>query len=104
MASFYIANLGFRVCSYVRPDVGAEGQNLRLVPLTADSPQIMATRNVRAMNQKARSMLFWGLVGLLLFICKRQLNHTRLYIGPGWMELVPSWREGKHYYLLQVPG
>ena len=72
MVLFVIAYLGFRVCFYARPDVGAEYQYLRLVPLIADNPQIMATRNVRAMNQKVRSMLFWGLVGMLLFVCKRQ--------------------------------
>ena len=95
MVLFVIAYLRFRVCFYARPDVGAEYQYLRLVPLIADSPQAMATRNVRAMNQKVRSMLFWGLVGMLLIVCKRQLNHTPLYTGLGWMELVPPKHDGK---------
>jgi len=73
----------------VEPSMSSVNQYLRLEPLIADSPQAMATRNVRAMNQKVRSMLFWGLAGLLLFVCKRQLNHTPPYIGRGLMELVP---------------
>ena len=88
-ALFFISYFGFRVSFSVGPDVGAERQYLRLESLTADSPQTMAIRNVMAMNQKVMSMLFCGLVGVLLFVCKRQLNHTPLYIGLGLMELVP---------------
>ena len=68
------------MCFYTGTMVIAQRQYLRLVPLTADSPQTMAIRNVRAINQKVRSMLFWGLVGMLLFVCKCHVNHTPLYI------------------------
>ena len=95
VALFFMAYLGFRVCFFAGPGVGAERQYLRLLPLTVDSPQTMATTNVMAMNKKVRSMLFWGIVVMLLIVCKRQLMHTPLCIGLWNMERVLPQRHGK---------
>ncbi len=42
----------FRVQSifFTRPNIGVKNQYIRLEPLTAESPQTMATRNVTAMG------------------------------------------------------
>ena len=53
--------------------MGSELQYLLLEPFTADSPQTIAIMKVMAINKKVRSMLFWGLGGMLLIVCKRQL-------------------------------
>ena len=68
--------------------VVAGRQYLLFEPFIAESPQTMAIRKVRAMNQKVRSMLFWGFVGLLLCFCKRQLHHTLIFIDPCAIVLV----------------